>query len=157
VAAAIAGSNVIIKVSIMLTVVGEWIEDRSLAPELVEFLEFVSAVGIHNREIIGLSLQVALNVRPRFGPKQNGLRRHLSSGLTNGHLDGWFPYSNIDSGGLACRVRLGSKGDIVGAFGRVRFTPESGHPTNEWACRPSAKADITTSPNDDLATAADLA
>ncbi len=35
--------------------------------------------------------------------------------------------------------------------------PKAGHPTNEWACRLSAQADITTSPNDDLATAADLA
>ena len=141
----------------MLAVVGEWIEDRSLAPELVEFLELVSTIGIYNREIVGFSVQVALNIRPRFGPKQNGFRRHLSSGLTNGHLDGWFPYSNIDTGGLACRVRLRSKGDIASAFGRVRFTPESGHPTNEWACRLSAQADITTSPNDDLATAVDLA
>ncbi len=66
-------------------------------------------------------------------------------------------YSNIDTGGLVCRVRLGSKGDIAGAFGRVRFTPESEHLTNELACRLSAQADITTSPNDDLATAADLA
>jgi hypothetical protein len=27
---------------------------------------------------------VALNIRPRFGPKQNGFRIHLASGRTNG-------------------------------------------------------------------------
>jgi hypothetical protein len=48
VAAAIAGNNVITEVSIMLSIVGEWIEDRGLAPELIEFLEFVNTVGIYN-------------------------------------------------------------------------------------------------------------
>jgi len=48
VAAAIAGDDVIVKVSIMLSGVREWIEDRSLGPELVEFLEFVGTVGIYD-------------------------------------------------------------------------------------------------------------
>jgi hypothetical protein len=48
VAAAIAGNNVITKGSIMLSIVRKWIEDRRLAPEPVEFLEFISAVGIYN-------------------------------------------------------------------------------------------------------------
>jgi hypothetical protein len=48
VASAIAGTNVLTKTPIMLANVGEWIEDRSPVPELVEFLEFVSTVGIYN-------------------------------------------------------------------------------------------------------------
>ena len=72
----------------MLPVVGEWIKNRRLTSELVEFLEFVSTVGIYNQEIIRFSVQVALNIRPRFGPKQNGFRIHLD--VLTGHLDGWF-------------------------------------------------------------------
>jgi len=87
---AITRDNVINKISIMLSVLGEWIKNRCLTPELVEFLEFVSTVGINNQEIVRLSVQVALNIRPRFGPKQNGFRIHLASGCTTGHLDGWF-------------------------------------------------------------------
>ena len=68
----------------MLSVVGEWIKNRCLTSELVEFLEFVSTVGINNQEFVRLSVQVALNIRPRFGPKQNGFRIHLASGRTNG-------------------------------------------------------------------------
>lgn len=45
---AIIGNNVIIEVSIMLSMVGEWIEDQRVAPKLVEFLEFVNGVGIYN-------------------------------------------------------------------------------------------------------------
>jgi hypothetical protein len=48
VAAAIAGNNVITEVSIMLSIVGEWIENRSLAPEFIEFLKFVNTVSIYN-------------------------------------------------------------------------------------------------------------
>ena len=81
---AITRNNVINKISIMLSVVGEWIKNRRLTSELVEFLEFVSTVGIYNQKIIRLSVQVALNIRPRFGPKQNGFRIHLASGRTNG-------------------------------------------------------------------------
>ena len=87
---AITRNNVINKISIMLSVVGEWIKNRRLTSELVEFLEFVRTVGIYNQEIIHRSVQVALNMRPRFGPKQNGFRIHLASGRTNGHLDGRF-------------------------------------------------------------------
>ena len=81
---AITRNNVINKISIMLSVVGEWIKNRCLTSELVEFLEFVSTVGINNQEFVRLSVQVALNIRPRFGPKQNGLD------VLTGHLDGWF-------------------------------------------------------------------
>ena len=79
---AITCNNVINKISIMLSVMGEWIKNRRLRSELVEFLEFVSIVGIYNQKIIRLSVQVALNMRPRFGPKQNGFRIHLTR--TNG-------------------------------------------------------------------------
>ena len=54
--------------------------------------EFVSRVGIYNQEIIRFPVQVALNIPPRFRPKQNEFGIHLASGRTNGHLDGWFPY-----------------------------------------------------------------
>jgi len=81
---AITRNNVINKISIMLSVVGEWIKNRRLRSELVEFLEFVCTVGIYNQKIIRLSVQVAFNIRPRFGPKQNGFRIHLASGPTNG-------------------------------------------------------------------------
>ena len=81
---AITCNNVINKISIMLSVMGEWIKNRRLTSELVEFLEFVSIVGIYNQKIIRRSVQVALNMRPRFGPKQNGFRIHLTSGRTNG-------------------------------------------------------------------------
>ena len=81
---AITRSNVVYKISIMLSVVREWIKNRRLTSKLVEFLEFVSTVGIYNQEIIRFPVQVALNMRPRFGPKQNGFRIHRASGRTNG-------------------------------------------------------------------------
>ena len=81
---AITRNNVINKISIMLSVVGEWIKNRRLTSELVEFLEFVSTVGIYNQKIIRRSVKMALNIRPRFGPQQNWFRIHLASGPTNG-------------------------------------------------------------------------
>jgi hypothetical protein len=57
---------------------------RRLTSELVEFLEFVSTVGIYNQKIIRRSVKMALNIRPRFGPQQNWFRIHLASGPTNG-------------------------------------------------------------------------
>lgn len=46
--AAITGDNVINKISIMLSIVGEWIKNQGLTSELVEVLEFVGTVGIYN-------------------------------------------------------------------------------------------------------------
>jgi hypothetical protein len=48
VVAAITGNNVINKISIMLSIVGEWIKNQGLTSELVEVLEFVGKVGIYN-------------------------------------------------------------------------------------------------------------
>jgi hypothetical protein len=48
VVAAVTCNNVITKVSIVLSIVGEWIKNRGLTSELVEFLEFVKTVGIYN-------------------------------------------------------------------------------------------------------------
>ena len=48
VVAAVTCNNVIIKVSIVLSIVGVWIKNWDLTSELVEFLEFVRIVGIYN-------------------------------------------------------------------------------------------------------------
>ena len=45
---AITRNNVVNKISIMLSIVGEWIKNRGLTSELVEFLELVGTVGINN-------------------------------------------------------------------------------------------------------------
>ena len=75
----------------MLSVVGKWIKNRRLTSELVEFLEFVSTVGIYNQKIVRLSVQMALNIRPRFGPKQNGCFVFIwPLDVLTGHLDAWF-------------------------------------------------------------------
>ena len=58
---AITRNNVINKISIMLSVVGKWIKNRRLTSELVEFLEFVSTVGIYNQKIIRRSVKMALH------------------------------------------------------------------------------------------------
>jgi len=71
----------------MLSVVGEWIKNRRLRSELVEFLEFVCTVGIYNQKIIRLS---AFNIRPRFGPNKMGFVFILLLDLLTGHLDAWF-------------------------------------------------------------------
>ena len=46
--AAITSNNVINKISIMLSIVREWIKNQGLTSELVEVLEFVGTVGIYN-------------------------------------------------------------------------------------------------------------
>ena len=46
--AAVTRSNVITKVSIVLSIGGEWIKNWDLTSELIEFLEFVKIVGIYN-------------------------------------------------------------------------------------------------------------
>lgn len=46
--AAVTRNNVITKVSIVLSIAGEWIINWDLTSELVEFLEFVRIVGIYN-------------------------------------------------------------------------------------------------------------
>jgi len=48
VVAADTRNNVITKVSIVLSIVGERIKNWDLTSELVEFLEFVRIVGIYN-------------------------------------------------------------------------------------------------------------
>ena len=48
VVAAVTRSNVITKVSIVLSIGGEWIKNWDLTSELIEFLEFVKIVGIYN-------------------------------------------------------------------------------------------------------------
>jgi hypothetical protein len=48
VVAAVTCNNVIIKVSIVLSIAGVWIKNWDLTSELVEFLEFVGIVGIYN-------------------------------------------------------------------------------------------------------------
>jgi hypothetical protein len=48
VVAAVTRNNVITKVSIVLSIAGEWIINWDLTSELVEFLEFVRIVGIYN-------------------------------------------------------------------------------------------------------------
>ncbi|MGB8059955.1 MAG: hypothetical protein WCF75_25485, partial [Pseudolabrys sp.] len=87
---AITRNNVINKISIMLSVVGKWIKNRRLTSELVEFLEFVSTVGIYNQKIIRRSVKMALNIRPRFGPQQNWFSFVFiwPLDLLTGHLDG---------------------------------------------------------------------
>ena len=59
---AITCNNVINKILIMRSVAGEWIKNRCLTSELIEFLEFVNTVGIYNEEIIRFSVQVSLNI-----------------------------------------------------------------------------------------------
>jgi hypothetical protein len=48
VVAAVTCDDVIIKVSIVLSIAGVWIKNWDLTSELVEFLEFVRIVGIYN-------------------------------------------------------------------------------------------------------------
>ena len=48
VVAAVTRDDVIIKVSIVLSIAGVWIKNWDLTSELVEFLEFVRIVGIYN-------------------------------------------------------------------------------------------------------------
>ena len=48
VVAAVTCNNVITKVSIVLSIAGEWIKNRGLTSELVEFLEFVKIVSVYN-------------------------------------------------------------------------------------------------------------
>ena len=56
VVAAVTCNNVITKVSIVLSIAGEWIKNWDLTSELVEFLEFVKIVSIYNYEIIRFSV-----------------------------------------------------------------------------------------------------
>jgi len=48
VVAAVTCDDVIIKVSIVLSIAGVWIKNWDLTSELVEFLEFVRIVGIYD-------------------------------------------------------------------------------------------------------------
>jgi len=48
VVAAVTCDDVIIKLSIVLSIAGVWIKNWDLTSELVEFLEFVRIVGIYN-------------------------------------------------------------------------------------------------------------
>jgi len=48
VVAAVTRDDVIIKVSIVLSIAGVWIKNWDLTSELVEFLEFVRMVGIYD-------------------------------------------------------------------------------------------------------------
>ena len=48
VVAAVTCNNVITKVSVVLSIAGEWIKNWDLTSELVEFLEFVKIVGVYN-------------------------------------------------------------------------------------------------------------
>jgi len=48
VVAAVTCDDVIIKVSIVLSIAGVWIKNWDLTSELVEFLEFVRMVGIYD-------------------------------------------------------------------------------------------------------------
>ncbi|MGB8748852.1 MAG: hypothetical protein WCD54_23250, partial [Pseudolabrys sp.] len=43
-----------------MNALGKWIKNRRLTSELVEFLEFVSTVGIYNQKIIRRSVKMAL-------------------------------------------------------------------------------------------------
>src|SRR5690242_10698723 len=73
------------------------------------------------------------NIRPRFGPKQNGFRSHLTSGRINGHTDGWFPSGRPPSGEEAAirwrrelRCPLLVKSRHLQRKRHVRFTTKSG-------------------------------
>jgi len=46
--AAVTRSNVITKVSIVLSIGGEWVKNWDLTSKLVEFLKFVKIIGIYN-------------------------------------------------------------------------------------------------------------
>ena len=48
VVAAVTCNNVITKISIVLSIAGEWIKNWDLTSELVEFLEFVKTVSVYN-------------------------------------------------------------------------------------------------------------
>ena len=48
VVAAVTCNNVITKVSIVLSIAGEWIKNWDITSELVEFLEFVKTVSVYN-------------------------------------------------------------------------------------------------------------
>jgi hypothetical protein len=68
------------------------------------------------------------NIRPRFGPKQNGFRRHLVSGHINGHLDRWFPGERPHKGSSYVDVLMSAlplKADMCGARAHVRFGPKA--------------------------------
>ena len=56
VVAAVTCNNVITKISVVLSIAGEWIKNWDLTSELVEFLEFVKIVGVYNYEIIRFSV-----------------------------------------------------------------------------------------------------
>ena len=45
---AVTCNNVIVKLSIVLSIAGVWIKNWDLTSELVEFLEFGRMVGIYN-------------------------------------------------------------------------------------------------------------
>ena len=83
---AITRDNVINKISIMLSVVGEWIKNRCLTPELVEFLEFVSTVGINNQEIV----RWRSTSDRGLGQNKMGFVFILPLDVLTGRLDGWF-------------------------------------------------------------------
>ena len=87
---AITRNNVVNKISIMLSVVGKWIKNRRLTSELVEFLEFVSTVGIYNQKIIRLSVQVASISDRGLGQNKMGFVFILPLDVQTGHLDCWF-------------------------------------------------------------------
>jgi len=68
------------------------------------------------------------NIRPRFGPKQNGFRRHLVSAHINGHLDGWFPGEWPHKSGsyvMYLMSALPPKADMCGAPTHVCFGPKA--------------------------------
>ncbi|MGB8614129.1 MAG: hypothetical protein WCD60_21240 [Pseudolabrys sp.] len=88
---AITRNNVINKISIMLSAVGEWIKNRRLTSELVEFLEFVSTVGIYNQKIIRRSVKMALEYPTEVWATAKLVFVFIwPLDLLTGHLDGWF-------------------------------------------------------------------
>ena len=88
---AITRNNVINKISIMLSVVGKWIKNRRLTSELVEFLEFVSTVGIYNQKIIRRSVKMALEYPTEVWATAKLVFVFIwPLDLLTGHLDGWF-------------------------------------------------------------------
>jgi hypothetical protein len=48
---------------------------------------------------------VALNIRPRFGPKQNGFRIHLAAGHTNGASRRLVPPMRARAGSLDTKLK----------------------------------------------------
>ena len=102
-----------------MNALGKWIKNRRLTSELVEFLEFVSTVGIYNQKIIRRSVKMALNIRPRFGPQQNWFRIHLASGPTNGAPRRLVPLMNSRRFTLEPRL----KKDRAGSLERASVAP----------------------------------